>query len=133
MSRSGYTEDDDNWSYIMWRGAVKKAIHGARGQKFLRELIACLDAMPKKELIANNLVSDGGYCALGVVGLSRGLPMTEIDPEDPQSVSEAFDIAGALAKEVVFVNDEAGYFNELPSTRWKRVRQWAAKNLELTR
>ena len=40
MNRSGYTEEGDNWSVVRWRGAVKAAIRGKRGQAFLREL-AC--------------------------------------------------------------------------------------------
>jgi len=60
MSRSGYTEDnDDQWALIRWRGAVKSAMRGKRGQAFLRELLAALDAMSVKRLIANDLVFDG--------------------------------------------------------------------------
>jgi len=39
MSRSGYSDDCDVWALIRWRGAVKSAIRGARGQAMLRELI----------------------------------------------------------------------------------------------
>jgi hypothetical protein len=37
MSRSGYSDDLENWSLIRWRGAVASAIRGRRGQAFLRE------------------------------------------------------------------------------------------------
>jgi len=47
MSRSGYSDDcDDQWSLICWRGAVKSAIRGKRGQAFLKEMLAALDALP---------------------------------------------------------------------------------------
>lgn len=60
MSRSGYTEDcEDDWALIRWRGAVNSAIRGKRGQAFLREMLAALDVMPEKRLIAGNLVFDG--------------------------------------------------------------------------
>jgi hypothetical protein len=38
MSRSGYSDawDDDTWAIIRWRGAVKQAMNGARGQAFKR-------------------------------------------------------------------------------------------------
>ena len=38
MSRSGYSDDLDNWDLIRWRGQVSSAIRGKRGQGFLREL-----------------------------------------------------------------------------------------------
>lgn len=44
---------------IRWRGAVASAIRGKRGQAFLREMLAALDAMPEKRLIAGSLVFDG--------------------------------------------------------------------------
>ncbi|KGX48418.1 hypothetical protein [Burkholderia pseudomallei] len=69
MSRSGYSDDGDNWSVIRWRGAVNSAIKGARGQEFLRDLAATLDAMPDKRLIDNEFRnSNGEFCALGVLG-----------------------------------------------------------------
>lgn len=59
MSRHGYTDScDDNFALIRWRGAAKSAIRGKRGQAFLRELLAALDAMPEKRLIARELVDD---------------------------------------------------------------------------
>jgi hypothetical protein len=109
MSRSGYNDDiDDQWALIRWRGAVNSAIRGKRGQAFLRELLAALDAMPDKALIADELVTtDGEFCALGVVGAARGIDMAKIDPHDSESVAPAFGIAEALAREIVYQNDEA--------------------------
>ena len=46
MSRSGYTDDmEDMWQHICWRGAVASAIRGRRGQAFLREMLAAMDAI----------------------------------------------------------------------------------------
>ena len=56
MSRSGYSDDLETWQLIKWRGQVMSAIRGKRGQKFLRELLAALDAMPKKILITEDLI-----------------------------------------------------------------------------
>lgn len=107
MSRSGYVDDmDDQWAFIRYRGAVTSALRGARGQAFLRELRDLMDAMPEKILVAHELEADGNYCALGVVGLARGLDMSKIDPEDAGAVSKMFDIAECLAREIVFENDE---------------------------
>ena len=132
MSRSGYIEDgDDNWSLIRWRGAVKSAIKGQRGQQLLRELAGALDAMPVKELIADDLVRDGEYCALGVVGAFRGIDMSNIDAYDCDEVAEIFGIAPALAAEIEFRNDEAGFFDESGSRRWSRMRRWVSFNLEI--
>lgn len=64
MSRSGYTDDgwDDEsaqWAAIRYAGALKSAVRGKKGQAFLRELLAALDAMPVKRLIREHLVIDG--------------------------------------------------------------------------
>ena len=107
MSRSGYIDDcDDQWRHICYRGAVASAIRGKRGQQLFRDLLAALDAMPVKELVAHELVRDGSYCTLGVLGAARNIPLAEIDPEDSEQVANAFDIAESLAREIVYMNDE---------------------------
>ena len=60
MSRSGLVEDDgdDPLAHGRWRGAVKSAINGKRGQQFLRELADALDAMPEKVLVAGALQAE---------------------------------------------------------------------------
>ncbi|WP_256576270.1 hypothetical protein [Pseudomonas sp. KK4] len=68
MSRSGYSDDCENWSLICWRGAVNSAIKGKRGQAFLIELRDALDAMPVKRLTTNTLEADGEFCTLGALG-----------------------------------------------------------------
>jgi len=130
MSRSEYSEDcDDEWQLIMWRGAVKSALRGKRGQAFLRELIAALDAMPEKKLIDHDLVRpDGAVCAIGAVGLRRGIDMTKVDPENHAAVAEMFGIADAMAREIFYLNDEAMY-DPTPEARWAAMRQWAERNL----
>lgn len=129
MSRSGYCEDSDNWSFIMWRGAVNSAIKGKRGQLFFNELLAALDAMPVKSLITDALEEDGGFCTLGVLGNARGLDMAVIDPEEPEQVSKGFNIAEALAQEVVYMNDEGTCSVESPEHRWVRMRKWVADQI----
>lgn len=107
MSRSGYSDGEgDNWSLIRWRGAVRSALTGARGQAFLRELAAAMDAMPVKELVAGELEADGAFCALGVVGKARGVNLSTIDTENWRQLSEAFGIAESMAREVMYENDE---------------------------
>lgn len=116
MSRSGYSDDwdDDQWASIRYRGAVASAIRGARGQQLLKDILAALDAMPVKELIAESLVeADGSYCTLGVLGAQRGIPLDKLDPEDPDSVANAFGVAPALVREIVFENDEHHYDERL--------------------
>lgn len=131
MSRSGYNEDcDDNWALICWRGAVTSAIKGRRGQEFLREMAAALDAMSEKRLIANDLIQPGGgVCAIGAVGAARGIDMDKLDPEDRETVASTFGIAPALAAEIVFMNDECGWRAETPEGRWSRMRSWVSAHL----
>ena len=61
MSRCGYSEDfDDPLELGRWRGQVESALRGKRGQRFLRELIAALDALPQKRLVENALAESVG-------------------------------------------------------------------------
>lgn len=142
MSRHGYTEDlcDDHWALIRYRGRVKSAMRGKRGRALLRDLIASLDAMPDKRLIAGTLKSpEGEYCAIGVVAESRGVELSPIDPmdcedkygEDPE-LAEGLDVAPCLLNEVEFINDEFWPYDETDkgSARWKHVRRWAQRQLD---
>ena len=129
MSRSEYSDDCDGWDLVCWRGAVTSAMKGRRGQKFLIELRDALDAMPVKELIAHELVKQGNFCALGVVGQKRGIALESIDPEDHRTVAKQFNIANAMAQEIVFVNDEAAWDDETPQLRWSRMRRWVDINI----
>jgi hypothetical protein len=130
MSRSGYSDDiDDNWGLIRWRGQVASAIRGSRGQAFMRDMLAALDAMPDKRLIAGELVHDGCHCALGALGAQRGVDLHALDPYNPKQVGNTFGIARQLAQEIVFINDEGGWYDETPERRWQRVRAWVAENI----
>ena len=135
MSRSGYNEGgycESQWAYICWRGAVASGIRGARGQSFLRELVAALDALPEKRLITEELESaDGAVCAIGAVGKARKTPMAGIDPHEAHDVAVRFGISYALACEIVHMNDEFGPRNETPESRWQRMRDWAVKNIRV--
>lgn len=128
MGRSGYSDEAENVE--LWRGAVERAIQGKRGQKFLRELVAALDALPVKRLIAEELQANGEVCAIGSVGKLRGLDLTGVDPEDHDTLSRKFDIARVLVAEVEFVNDDDfSYQVETPEQRFERVRKWAAQQI----
>ena len=129
MSRSGYTDDYESGSHL-WRGVVASATRGRRGQRLLRDLLVALDAMPVKELIVGSLRAEGEVCALGALGQQRGMDLEVIDPEDCDRVAEAFDIASPLAREIAWINDEAGpWQGETPATRWTRVRAWVVEQI----
>lgn len=147
MSRSGYYHGGNEWAFICWRGAVAQAIRGRRGQVLLREMAEVLDAMPVKELVAGALQDGDKVCALGAVGVNRGMNMAELDPKNPLLVAHAFGIARALAAEIAYINDEdpfAGtlgrarwdvettrwlWQEESPADRWARVRKWVGSKL----
>lgn len=133
MSRSGYSYDcdGDNWGLIRWRGQVASAIRGKRGQQFLQELVEALDALPEKKLIANNLQDGANVCAIGSVGLRRGVDMTNIDPFDYDTLSGVFGVAHQLVREIEWMNDEAFYGT--PEERWSHMRDWAVSNLAKAR
>lgn len=134
MSRSGYTDDfgDDNSCYL-YRGTVTRAIRGKRGQAFLRELAAAMDAMPEKRLIAHELVTGAGeMCTIGVVCKSRGIDVSGVDVEDADRVGLLVGIARSMAAEIEYENDEAGRHDETPEQRWTRMRKWVSDNMQAT-
>lgn len=147
MSRSGYSDDvDDQWAFIRWRGAVKSAIRGARGQAFLREMLAAMDALPEKKLVASNLEAEGQVCAIGSVGRARGIDMSKLDPEDYSTVAGTFGVAEPMVQEIVYMNDEywhwscddKGYIKNdengkhiriTPEERFEKMRAWIERHL----
>lgn len=123
MSRSGYSEDCGNLQ--LWRQAVEQATFGRRGQALLKRLRDALDAMPAKRLIADEIQdAHGDVCALGA-----------LDPQfkgyDAVDLARHFNIAQALAAEIVYENDEHDSWkvNETPEERWTRMRAWVAKQI----
>jgi len=132
MSRSGYTDDcDTQWQFVLWRGAVASAIRGKRGQQFLGEMLAAMEALPEKKLTSWELEADGQVCAIGSVGRARGIDMSKLDPEDCDRVAAAFGISRALACEIVWQNDEATWSaEETPERRFERMKAWAERNLK---
>ncbi len=152
MSRSMYVDDgwggqEEQWATIRWRGAVTSAIRGKRGQAFLRELRDALDAMEDKRLIAGHLQIDGQHCALGCVAAARDIDTAPIEfPEDEwdceehhfDRVADVLGIASALAREIMFMNDEAyewlhygahGPKDEPSRVRWRCVRRWVEEQI----
>ena len=129
MSRSGYSYDLDSWALIRWRGAVASAVRGKRGQSLLTEMLAALDAMPEKKLITEELIQDGDVCALGALGLARGLDMAKVDPEQYDQVAALFGVAEPLVREIESINDDS-YHGETPNGRWTRVRKWVAGQIK---
>lgn len=137
MSRSGYTDDCEHIG--LWRRAVDRAIRGKRGQAFLREMAAALDAMAVKELVADDIVRDSDHvCAIGAVALARQLDVKAMDPSDGDAVADRFGIARALACEIAYENDECGerwdserkmWQHETPAERWTRMRKWVAEQI----
>jgi hypothetical protein len=125
MSRSGYTDDydDDPLQLGRWRGRVKSAIRGRRGQQFLRDTLAALDAMPEKRLITEELRDDENeVCTLGAVLVAKGVDPSKFDPEDHDGLGKALDIAPCLVQEIEYLNDDE-YSPVTPEKRWERMRR----------
>lgn len=145
MSRSGYVDDmDDALALGRWRAQVKSAIRGKRGQAFLRELAAAMDAMPEKALIKDELIDqDGRCCTIGVVCKIRGVDVSRIDYEEPEEVGAAVGIARQMAAEIEYENDECdtrferdandprqwNRIEETPEERWQRMRKWVESQI----
>ncbi len=132
MSRSGYSDGDgdyDQWALIRWGGAVASALRGKRGQAFLTEMLAALDALPEPKLVSMELEAEGQVCAIGSVGLARGIDMSKIDPEDYSRVAAVFGINEKLAQEIVWMNDDSGPWKETDEQRFARMRRWVESQI----
>jgi hypothetical protein len=139
MSRSGYSEDYDDYASLnLYRANVDRAINGKRGQAFLRELIAALDALPEKKLIARSFADTDGVCALGSVARMRGvtekLPKMSEDLDIGEQAAKVLGIAECMAREIMYENDEHYAYWKDPSEgdelRWERIRRWAAAQVK---
>jgi hypothetical protein len=138
MSRSGYSDVSNGWDIIRYRGAVASALRGRRGQAFLVELLTALDHLREKKLVANMMQDGDTVCALGSVGRARGLDMTSLDlnrydeHEFGDVVARAFGIPPALAREIMWENDEMAQYwrTETPEQRFERVRAWVASQIK---
>jgi hypothetical protein len=140
MSRLNYGDCDESWMIGQQRGALLSAVRGNRGQRFLQDLLAALDALPRPELSAGALEDEetGCCCALGAVRRYRGadaVPLTFHPAEEdmePDRFAAPFDIAPALAWETVEANEGWSSSNSEAARhqRWKAVRAWAVRNLE---
>lgn len=131
MSRSGYTDDcDDDLAAGRWRGIIASATRGKRGQAFFADLVFALESMPVKRLISEELCQDGDVCALGALGVKRGIDMSGMDPEDADHIGATFGIAAPLAQEVVFQNDEQ-CDRDTPEQRWIHMHAWAKSQLKV--
>lgn len=133
MSRSGY--DDcmgSEWGLICWRGAVNSAMKGKRGQAFLKEMLAAIDAMPNKRL-SHGFADQGTVCALGSIAQARGIDVSDIDSDDPDArypIAQRLGIAPAMAAEIMFENDESYYYgDETPEHRYTRMREWVRSQI----
>ena len=129
MSRSNYADDyENNWAMIKWAGQVKSSIRGKRGQQFLKDLLSALDAMPEKRLIGDELQTPEGVCAIGSLGVARGIALEKLDPENYDAIAKEFGIASPLVRELEYVNDEHAY-RPTPERRWEIVREWVVENI----
>ena len=131
MSRSNYTDDCDDYLALgRYRGVVRSAMRGKRGQALLIALRDALDALPEKRLIADEMVDeDGEVCALGAAGRHLHVPgIDHFDPEEHELWGKAFNVADCLVREIMYENDEGGW-RETPEQRWQRMRRWVERNI----
>lgn len=135
MSRSEYSDDCDGWALIRWRGAVNSAIKGKRGQAFLAETLAALDALPAKRLVANDMEVAGEFCTLGAVAARRGKQPGALNDCDRDHIAREMGITEALAAEIMFENDCMDSWltrADTPEIRWSRMRAWVASHITAT-
>ena len=64
-----------------------------------------------------------------MLGAHRGLSLENLYPEDYRRIAKAFDIAPAMAQEIVWENDDDWLEKETPAERWARMRAWIAEHI----
>lgn len=137
MSRFWDGESDDPLDWGRYEAAKRSTLRGKRGQAFLRELIAALDALPKPELSEGALGDrrTGCVCALGAVALAQGDSFDDLAKDDgswgPEDAAEWYGISPTLANEIISANDEWRDGNDAKTrqSRWRVVRAWAVRHL----
>lgn len=160
MSRSGYIDGDGDTEQMFavygWNANVRRCIAGRHGQAFMWELYNALEALPTHELITSGLVDqNGACCSLGAVARYRRMEIPERlrvteegEPDDyefQEAMGPLLGIKNMLAREVMFYNDDADEWHEVPgpatwrggalsraetpAERWQRMRAWVVSNL----
>lgn len=133
--RSGYTEDGGDWAFIRWRGAVKSALNGKRGQEFIAEAACVLDALPTQRLAAGEFEEEGEYCLLGAVAASRGMDVSSLDYEDADGLAVEFGVSAAMVREIMYENDNCVWSHDKDgdhgNQRWILMRDWVNRNTRL--
>jgi len=137
VSRTWEGESDDPLDWGRYEAAKRSTLRGRRGQAFLRELIAALDALPRPELSAGALGNrrTGCVCALGAVALAQGDSFEDLAKDNgnwsPEDAADWYGISPTLANEIIGANDDWRDGNSLDvrRSRWRHVRAWAVANL----
>jgi hypothetical protein len=137
MGRSGYSDDYEGEVPLeLYRRAVENAIAGRRGQALLLRLRDALDAMPTKRLIADAVRNKAGeVCAFGALDAAAPQYHEEDEYSSPthaERLAAHFNVAPALAAEIVYENDEAMSWrsrDETPEQRWVRMRAWVEAHI----
>ena len=115
---------------------LEAAISGKRGQVLLRDLLAALDAMPEKLLIASDFVwPDGKCCALGALGLARGMNSEDLNALGNNLVKTAREFAAPPSLIVaIWRENDAGpcvgrRTYQFQNSRWIYMRAWVASKI----
>lgn len=72
---------------------------------------------------------EGEVCALGSVAVARGEIIADLDPYDHDSVAARFGISNALAREIMYENDD-DWRRPTPEQRFENIRAWVVANLK---
>ncbi len=137
MSRTWEGESDNPLDWGRYEAAKRSTLRGRRGQAFLRELVAALDALPQPELSEGALGDQrtGCVCALGAVALAQGQSFADLAKDDgngsPDEAAEWYSISPTLANEIISANDDwrDGNTVDVRRSRWRHVRAWAVRHL----
>ena len=94
----------------------------------LMELLAALDDLPRRRLGMGYLRLGDDYCVIGALMRWRGIEVGDRSRIRPSSVD--LGASGALISELMDFND---WIVESPHGRWRKMREWIVRRLELCR
>ena len=144
-SRFASVDDENGIGPGLWAYHLRRATASKRGQAFLRELLAALDAVPGHRLIGGSIKAEGSnVCALGAYAAwremrERGITWRGAVRELPygggeqgwattcELIRDRYGVAWTLAYEIAEFNDENAASATLdPADRWRDVRAYVA-------
>jgi len=137
MSRIPEGDGDEYQLYGLQQANTSRQLRGKKGQVFLRELLAALEALPEKKLIEGAVARGGHVCSLGAVALKRRvdagedrdkvlaeLAAVDVDPYEGEPIwdwaTRVLAVPSLIAWDIPQENDDDGYTGKYVDGKYVR-------------